>query len=200
MDKNNQEIIEFFSKLVTESGVLHIPEDVFLKMEKEYGELLKKDFTATRMLKLPQSEIDFFNWLKENDPDVWSDIWGDDDCDYTVSIEFLPMLLENDGRGFPICDLQNVDNYYFMPQLLIERESDVMVEAAKVRFIEKRGLTPSQLLALEIHFGGIDVWHFAYKHKIDLGEAKAAVASLVEDQILVHLTDAEHLAPILELK
>jgi hypothetical protein len=200
MDKNNQEIIEFFSKLVTEAGVLHIPEDVFLKMEKEYGELLKKDFTATRMLKLPQSEIDFFNWLKENDPDVWSDIWGDDDGSYTVSIEFLPMLLEKDGRGFPICDLQNVDNYYFMPQLLVERESDVMVEAAKVRFIEKRGLTPSQLLALEIHFGGIDVWHFAYKHKIDLGEAKAAVASLVEDQILVHLTDAEHLAPILELK
>lgn len=200
MSNSNQEIIEFFSKLVTDKGVLHIPEDVFLKMEKEYGELLKKEFTATRMMRLPQFEIDFFIWLKENDPLVWNDLWMEDDESYTISIEFLPMLLEKDGRGFPICDLQTVDNYYFMPQLLIERESDVMVEAAKVRFVEKRGLTPSQLLALEIHFGGIDVWHFAYKHKIDLAEAKAAVASLVEDQILVHLTDAEHLAPILELK
>jgi hypothetical protein len=196
---SNQEIIEFFSKLVNEEGVLYIPEEVFLKMEKEYGELLRKEFTFSRMIKLPQSEIDFFNWLKENDPAVWHDLWGEDDGSYVISIEFLPRLLEKDGRGFPICDLQTVDNYYFIPQLLVERESDVMVEAAKVRFIEKRGLTPSQLLALEIHFGGIDVWHFAYKHKIDLNEAKAAVASLVEDQILVHLTDAEHLAPILEL-
>jgi len=199
MESNNQEILGFFSKLVNEDGILHIPEDVFLKMDKEYGELLIKEFTATRMLRLPQYEIDFFNWLKDKDPLVWKDLWGDDDGSYTVSIEFLKLLLEKDGRGFPICDLQTVDNYYFIPQLLVERESDVMVEAAKVRFIEKKGLTPSQLLALEIHFGGIDVWHFAYKHNIDLDEAKAAVASLVEDQILVHLTDAEHLAPILEL-
>lgn len=199
MESNNQEILEFFSKLVNEDGILHIPEDVFLKMDKEYGELLIKEFTATRMLRLPQYEIDFFNWLKDKDPLVWKDLWGDDDGSYTVSIEFLKLLLEKDGRGFPICDLQTVDNYYFIPQLLVERESDVMVEAAKVRFIEKKGLTPSQLLALEIHFGGIDVWHFAYKHNIDLDEAKAAVASLVEDQVLVHLTDAEHLAPILEL-
>lgn len=199
MESNNQEILEFFSKLVNEDGILHIPEDVFLKMDKEYGELLIKEFTATRMLRLPQYEIDFFNWLKDKDPLVWKDLWGDDDGSYTVSIEFLKLLLEKDGRGFPICDLQTVDNYYFIPQLLVERESDVMVEAAKVRFIEKKGLTPSQLLALEIHFGGIDVWHFAYKHNLDLDEAKAAVASLVEDQVLVHLTDAEHLAPILEL-
>lgn len=199
MDNNNQEIIEFFSKLVDEEGVLYIPEDVFLKMGKEYGELLRKEFTVTRMIKLPQFEIEFFSWLKENDPPVWHDLWGEDDGSYIISIEFLPRLLEKDGRGFPICDLRTVDNYYFMPQLLIERESDAMVEAAKVRFIERQGLTPNQLLALEIHFGGIDVWHFAYKHKIDLAEAKAAVASLVEDQILVHLTDAEHLAPILEL-
>lgn len=199
MSNNNQEIIEFFTKLVTDDGVLDIPEEVFLKMEKDYGELLKKEFTAARMFKLPQFEIDFFKWVKEHDRLVWNDLWNEDHESYAVSLEFLPHLLEKDGRGFPICDLQTVDNYYFMPQLLVDRESDVMVEAAKVRFMEKKGLTPNQLLALEIHFGGIDIWHFAYKHKIELTDAKAAVASLVEDQVLVHLTDAEHLAPILEL-
>ncbi|MER3329557.1 MAG: hypothetical protein RIF34_08280 [Candidatus Kapaibacterium sp.] len=199
MSNSNQEILDFFSKLVNDKGVLDIPEEVFLKMEKEYGELLKNEFTTSRMFKLPQFEIDFFKWVKENDRLVWNDLWTEEDENYAVSIEFLPLLLEKDGRGFPICDLQTVDNYYFMPQLLVDRESDVMVEAAKIRFLEKRGLTPSQLLALEIHFGGIDIWHFAYKHKIELQEAKAAVASLVEDQVLVHLTDAEHLAPILEL-
>ena len=199
MNNINQEIIYFFSKLVNEFGILEIPEEVFLKMDKEYGELLKKEFTQSRMFKLPQFEIDFFNWLKEEDRLVWNDLWTEGDESYTVSMEFLPLLLEKDGRGFPICDLQTVDNYYFLPQLLIDKESDVMVEAAKVRFMEKKGLTPNQLLALEIHYGGIDIWHFAYKHNIQLSDAKAAVASLVEDQVLVHLTEAEHLAPILEL-
>jgi len=198
MDSNEQ-IIEFFSKLVNDQGVLTIPEDVFLKMEKEYGILLKQDFNHAQLFRLPEFEIEFFKWVKENDPLVWNDLWKDEEDPYVVSLEFLPRLLEQDGRGFPICDLQTIDNYYFAPQLMVDAESDVMVEAAKTRFVERKGLTPSQLLALEIHYGGIDIWHFAYKHQIELQEAKKAVESLVEDQVLVHLTDAEHLAPILEL-
>ncbi len=198
MDSNEQ-IIEFFSKLVNDQGVLTIPEDVFLKMEKEYGLLLKQDFNHAQLFRLPEFEIEFFKWVKESDPLVWNDLWKDEEDPYVVSLEFLPRLLEQDGRGFPICDLQTIDNYYFAPQLMVDAESDVMVEAAKTRFVERKGLTPSQLLALEIHYGGIDIWHFAYKHEIELQEAKKAVASLVEDQVLVHLTDAEHLAPILEL-
>lgn len=198
MDSNEQ-IIDFFAKLVNDEGVLTIPEDVFLKMEKDYGTLLKQEFNHSRLFRLPEFEIEFFHWLKEKDTLVWNDLWKDEEDPYVVSIEFLPRLLEKDGRGFPICDLQTIDNYYFAPQLMVDAESDVMVEAAKTRFVERKGLTPSQLLALEIHYGGIDIWHFAYKHEIELQEAKKAVASLVEDQVLVHLTDAEHLAPILEL-
>jgi hypothetical protein len=196
---NNEQIIEFFSKLVNDQGVLIIPEDVFLKMEKDYGNLLKQDFEHAQMFRLPEFEIEFFKWVKETDPLVWNDLWKDEEDPYVVSLEFMPRLLEQDGRGFPICDLQTIDNYYFAPQLMVDTESDVMVEAAKARFVERRGLTPSQLLALEVHYGGIDIWHFSYKHQIELQEAKDAVASLVEDQVLVHLTDAEHLAPILEL-
>ena len=33
MKENNQEILEFFTKLVNDDGVLEIPEEVFLKME-----------------------------------------------------------------------------------------------------------------------------------------------------------------------
>jgi len=50
------------------------------------------------------------------------------------------------------------------------------------------------LLALEISVSPIDIWHFAYKHKVPLRDAKAAVAQLVDDHALVHITDAEHLA------
>lgn len=199
MSESNQDIIAFFEKFVNKDGVLEIPQDVFETLEKEHAELIKKEFKAAQMLKLPEFEIAFFEWLKEHDIVVWNDLWGDDELHYTISIEFITKLIEKDGRGFPICDLRTVDNYYFPTQVLVDRESDVMVEAAKVRFMERQGLTPSQLLALEIHFGGIDIWHFSYKHKIELNEAKKAVESLVEDQILVHLKDAEHLAPILEL-
>lgn len=199
MNNSNEQIIEFFSKLVDEDGILVIPNEVFTKMEKEYGEFLKMEFKHTRIMRLPEPEIRFFEWLKENDPLVWNDLWQDEPKEYTISIDFLPQLLEKDGRGFPICDLRTLDNYYFTPQLLLDKESDVLVEAAKVRFKEKQTLPTNQLLALEIHYGGIDIWHFAYKHKVELTEAKKAAHSLVEDQILIHLTEAEHLAPILEI-
>lgn len=199
MNEDNKQIIDFFAKLVNEDKVLEIPNEIFSKMEKEYGELLQKEFNYTRLMRLPDPEVQFFEWLKENDRLVWNDLWQDEELGYVISIEFLPKLLEKDGRGFPICDLRTIDNYYFTPQLLVDKESDVLVEAAKVRFKEKQALPTNQLLALEIHFGGIDVWHFAYKHKIDLAEAKKAAHSLVEDQILIHLTEAEHIAPILEL-
>lgn len=199
MNEDNKQIIDFFAKLVNEDKVLEIPNEIFSKMEKEYGELLQKEFNYTRLMRLPDPEVQFFEWLKENDRLVWNDLWQDEELGYVISIEFLPKLLEKDGRGFPICDLRSIDNYYFTPQLLVDKESDVLVEAAKVRFKEKQALPTNQLLALEIHFGGIDVWHFAYKHKIDLAEAKKAAHSLVEDQILIHLTEAEHIAPILEL-
>lgn len=199
MEDGNKQIIDFFVKLVNDDGVLHIPSEVFAKMDKDYGELLKNDFIHTRMMKLPESEIYFFEWLKENDRLVWNDLWETDDEPYIISLEFLPRLLEKDGRGFPICDLRTVDNYYFTPQLLVDKESDAMIEATKIRFTEKQAISTNQLLALEIHFGGIDIWHFAYKHNIDLAEAKKAAHSLIDDQILIHLTQAEHLAPILEL-
>jgi hypothetical protein len=199
MEENNKQIIDFFAKLVSEQGVLHIPHDVFAKMDKDYGELLRREFHHTRMMKLPETEVRFFEWLKEKDRLVWNDLWEAEDEPYIISLEFLPRLLEKDGRGFPICDLRTIDNYYFTPQLLVDKESDAMVEAAKVRFTEKQNLSTNQLLALEIHFGGIDIWHFAYKHNVDLDEAKRAAHSLIDDQILIHLTQAEHLAPILEL-
>jgi hypothetical protein len=54
-------------------------------------------------------------------------------------------------------------------------------------------------LALEISMGAIDIWHFAYKHKIDLTQAKKAVSDMVDDGVLVHLTESEHLIPFLHL-
>ena len=89
MKDNNEQIIEFFAKLVNDEGVLEIPEEVFVKMDKEYGELLRLEFPYALMFKLPQYEIDFFKWLKSNDPLVWNELWKGQDDKYVVSLQFF---------------------------------------------------------------------------------------------------------------
>ncbi len=199
---NNNEIIEFFEKLISDIGHLEIPEPVFEKMSTEYGTVIVEELKKTQTLKLPKYEIDFFEWLKENDVNVWNDIWLDDNPveePYVVSISFLTKLLEKDGRGFPICDLVNNDNFYFSINHMVDEESKMLIDSAKNRFVAKDKLTIAQLLALEIAMGEIDIWHFAYKHKIDLNEAKNAVYELVNDEVLVHLKSTEHLTTFINI-
>ena len=199
-----QQITEFFAKLVNEDGILEIPESVFLKMSIEQGLIVRDYLSNSQFFKLPNYEIAFFEWLKENDEKVWKDLWlldSDDEATqqpYIVGFQFLPLLLERDGRGFPICDLVSTDNYFFTQKHIISDESDIFVESAKQRLLEKSGLTHSQLLCLEISIAPIDIWHFAYKHKIELSDAKKAVEQLKDDVDLVHYRKAEELADYIE--
>ncbi|MDQ1267285.1 MAG: hypothetical protein QG635_2439 [Bacteroidota bacterium] len=149
-------------------------------------------------MRLPEKEIKFFEWLAINDENVWKDLWDDADAEpYVVGISFLPMLLAKNGRGFPICDLLNCENFYFSEQHLVDEESRIIIDTARNLFTEHKKLTPAQLLALEISFDPIDIWHFAYKYNMNLTEAKNAVKVLVQDKALVHLTDAAHLAALI---
>lgn len=197
----NKEIVDFFEQFVDGDSCLIIPDEVFNKMSPEYGIVIVEEFKKTQIMKLPKYEILFFEWLKENDINVWNDIWLEDnpvESPYIISIAFLPQLLEKDGRGFPVCDLVNQDNYYFSNRHMVDDESTMLIESVKNRFVAKEKLTIAQLLALEISMGDIDIWHFAYKHKIDLKEAKLAVFELVNDNVLVHLKASEHLSTFLE--
>jgi hypothetical protein len=165
--------------------------DQILEILNTYG--------GKRMMLLLEAEIAFFEWLKQNDEPVWNDLWlADDDTQpYLVSVDLLPVVLNKDGRGFPICDLQTTDNYFFSIKNMVDEESKLMIEAAKELFQKRRPMTAAQLLALEISLDPIDIWHFAYKHHIALSEAKQAVASLVEDNALVHLKEAEYVTPFI---
>jgi len=177
----NQEIIEFFKTFSQDKNYFDIPDSLFVKMNEEHGILLRDEITYPQLFKLPSWEIKFFDWLKEEEPLVWNDLWTVDDADiepYLVSLAFLPLILKKDGRGFPICDLTEVDNYYFLPFHIESEEGKILVESVKQLFVERRELTHAQLLALEISFGPIDIWHFAYKHKIQLNAAKEAVSSI----------------------
>lgn len=192
------ELLEWCRLYLVEHPILQIPEDVFTSMTPEQASEITSTFGARTLLRLPKREQKFFEWVKEQDPEVWNDLWeGVDEEPYVVSLAFLKKMLDA-TRGFPICDLQTTDNYYFVPQLMEMQESKDFVEAVKNRFTSKQPLTVEQLLALEASLSAIDIWHFAYHHQLELGRAKQAVERLVEDNIILHLRRAEDLVNVVE--
>ena len=196
-------IIESCSKSIEKTNFIYLNENEFpLLNDKIISEILDK-FGGKYLIRLPESEISFFEWLKINDYNVWQDIWlndtVDNNCDeiYLVSVNLLPVFMNLDGRGLPICDLQNTENYFFTMAQMVDEESKLMIEATQELFRNHKPLTVAQMLALEISLDPIDIWHFAYKHKIDLEQAKEAVKTLVEDNALVHLKEAEYIVPFI---
>ncbi len=190
----NNEIIDWFISNAEGNRVFYVPEDIYSALTPEIAQELSEKYGKDHMVNLPQREIFFFEWLKNEDYDVWADLWDNQmDEPYLVGMSFLPALVDK-SAGFLICDLVANDNYYFTPAHIVEKESSFLLDSIKTRFLNKQSLTPAQLLLLQISYGPLDIWHFAYKSKISLSNAKNAVQILVDDNVLVHLKDAEHLS------
>jgi hypothetical protein len=190
----NKELYSFCKSLGNERTIV-FPKDVYAQITKEQAKIIAEDYLHSRLMQLPEPEIKFFEWLKSADRPVWDDLWAEQmDGPYIVSISFLPVLKEIRGRGFPICDLMNCDNYYFTKAHMVDFESEIVLDSSKKRFMDKKSMTLAQMLAVEISIAPIDLWRFCYRHKISIEEAKEAVAVLVDDEALVHLKEAEHLA------
>ena len=195
----DNELIDWCKSQVITDHVIDIPDNMFALINEDQAKLILNFFTTNTLFKLPQSEINFFEWLRENEESVWDDLWKDEvNPPYFVSLIFLPIIVKGGYRGFPICDLLNNENHYFVPAHLAERDSEIFLESSKTRFLNKETLTVPQLLTIEISMNPIDIWHFAYKHKIEIAEAKKAVASLANDELLVHLKEAEHIANFID--
>ena len=181
----------------TDAGLpVEFTDDEFATMTEEDAAAIIERFGSTTLMRLPSHERAFHDWLREADPSVWNDLWSETpESIYAVSLAFLPEFRGTGAEGtFPICDLQTVDNYFFTPEMLLERESTDFVEAVRSRFLAGGSLSPEQALTVEISTGPIDIWHFAYRRGVDLARAKKAVASLVEDRVVVHVPKAEHLS------
>lgn len=191
---NNEELINWFDGLKADSRYVEIDNQMLDMLGESGAKHIAEYFGHNTMIKLPKNEIKFFEWMKKYDYAAWDDLWnGQDEEAYIVAAGFLPNLLDK-HRGFPICDLIEVDNYYFTDRHIAGTETKLLLETIKQMFLEKKHLTTAQLLLLEISLTPIDIWHFAYKHKVDLKAAKDAVRELVDENMLIHLTSAEHLA------
>lgn len=192
----NTDIFSFFEQHPSREDVVILSEETFNSLtEEQIDSITASTYSKSRLMMLPVHEIQFFEWLKENDRPVWEDLWVEEsgETTYAVSISFLP-LLKDISRGFPICDLRTTDNYYFVPEHLVAEERPIIIDAIKERVYANKSITTEQLLSLEISYGGIDIWHFAYHHSIELERAKKAVVALVEDTQLLWLKNSDDLA------
>ena len=195
----DDELIDYCRASIEKLDYILFEEDVYNSLSREQGEMLAIYFASDTLMYLPNYEVKFYEWLRKNDPAIWADLWDEkSDKPYLVGCSYLPRLIGNEGRGFPICDLENNDNFYFAPAHMTDEESKVLIETARTRFQNKESLSTAQLLALEISVDPIDIWHFAYKHQLTIDEAKAAAYNLIEDRALVHLTDAAHVAMFID--
>lgn len=193
----NREIIEWFEQSVKADDYISFPVDIFNKLDEETAQEIANKYSHNTFMKLPDKEIKFFEWLKENDKVIWDDLWDSEENPYIIGIGLLPMLLKK-NRGFPICDLQNNDNYFFTETQMFEKEAKLFVETVQQMFRGKKPMTVEQTLVLEISSAPIDIWRFSYKYNLDVERAKQAVKNLSEERLLMHLTKAEQLANFVE--
>lgn len=197
---NEQELQQWCIDQTEAPQIIDITEEMYNSLNKEQAEQILLTLGGAKMIRLPEREITFFEWVKINDREVWDDLWGDDLFEpYYVSINILPYLIAENDNGFPICDLESTTNYFFSLQFMQDAESEVLLDAARSRLLEKQFVSIAHKLALEISIAPIDLWHFAYKYKISIADAKKAVEELVEDDALVHLKEAEHIAMAMQI-
>ncbi len=189
----NKELIDWCDAYIGENEHFVFPEEIFYNLTEENTISLIENYGSSYLMKLPKNEIEFFEWLKINDNTVWNDLWNSKEEPYLVSFNFI-RLLQNNIRGFPICDLLYNDNYYFTESHLITDEAKIMVESVQKMYHEHKQLTIEQALVLEISLEPIDIWRFAYRYNFSVERAKQAVENLVNDKILIHLKEAEYLA------
>ena len=194
---SSKEIKKWCSNQDTSSGILEIPEELFNSLDAAGANQITEFFRNNILIKLPDREIAFSEWLKSEDPDVWNDLWKNPEQQpYIVSIAFLPLLIDK-LTGFPICDLMLNDNYYFTDDHIADKEAQIFTESSKQRFMDKEKLTIGQALMMQISVQPVDIWHFSYYFGINLNQAKETVKQLSDERMLIHIKLANHLAPFI---
>jgi len=195
-----QEIINFAKNELQNKEWVVFDESIFESLTPQQAMEVVRNLDPNALMMLSEREIEFFEWIKEVDPAIWDDLWGDDSIPpYVVSVSFLPLLVyQSNANGFPICDLIHNDNYYFNIAMMNADHSREVLESARARFEANQKLDIHQLLALEIAFNGIDIWHFAYKYGLDVQTAKLAADVLIKDKALNHYKKYDEVSNFLD--
>jgi hypothetical protein len=160
-----------------------ISDEEIVSLSREQAEDLMAHFGSHVLITLPPREREFFEWIRQFDPEVWEDLWGGDEEPYLVSIGFLADLLPN-RRGFLICDLVRQENYDFSAANISD-EGKIYFDAA-LEIVRNNGkLSLAQAFIVEVWRAPIDQWRFAYMYNIALESVKELVQWLLAEELLL---------------
>jgi hypothetical protein len=191
------EIISQKEAQLQEQGFLEFSQEELSNFDQEIVKHIKEHFRGYAMMMLPESELEFFEWLKREDRAVWDDLWKDEENPYNVSIDFLHHFLE-DGNGFPICDLIEEENYWFTAKHIKPKGLE-QFDTINEKIDNNQRFTFEEALLFEIIQHSIDIWHFCYRYKMPIHIAKQKITKMKSDELLVHLTKREDLVKYLDV-
>lgn len=179
------------------NGHISFKDEELAGMSMKDANQIIEHFHGIALMELPEQDLQFFEWLKKADHEVWDDLWQDEESPYQISIDLLPHFLEN-GNGFPICDLLDVPNFWFTAKHIKPKGKELFAEIEQ-KISSGAKLTFVEALLAEISQGSIDIWHFCYRYKFPIAKAKAIVHRMHVDDLLVHLPDREDLIKYLDI-
>jgi hypothetical protein len=188
--------IELKEKLIVTLGEnlgiekITFDEDELMSLTNEQAQELSIYFGSQFLIKLPLKEREFFDWVKEQDIDVWQDLWGDCEEPYFVSMSFLQDFLPK-ARGFPICDLQKLDNYYFSQHNITSENGSPFCDASLEAVKAGGKIRIDQAFIVEIWRAPIDIWRFSYMYNTPLFAVKEMVEWLLKEEIITKTIDSE---------
>jgi hypothetical protein len=192
-----REILIQKEQQLQQNGYLEFDQQELSVMDAETAGKIMDHFHGVALMRLPQVEIDFFEWLKNEDSDVWDDLWADEENTYLVSIDLLSCFVA-DANGFPICDLINQPNYWFSPKH-IKPKGNEKFPLIEEKLDADKNLTVDEALLLEIMQSALDIWHFCYKYNYPVQKAKQIVRAMHREDLLVHLPEREDLVKYIEM-
>ncbi|HHJ51912.1 MAG TPA: hypothetical protein ENJ89_01845 [Caldithrix abyssi] len=154
-------------------------------------------FHGYTLMKLPAFEIEFFEWLKANDPLVWDDLWGDEENLYLVSTDLLSEFVGSKPQ-FPICELVDQPNFWFTERHIKPKGREALEEIL-LKLENREAIHPDEAFLLEVAQGPTDVWHFCYRHRLSLTRMKQLIEEMALRGWLVHLKNREDLVRYIDI-
>jgi len=171
-------------------AILELSDEEIDALTEEDISAIQMEFGASVLMTLPPREQAFTQWLRENDPGVYDDLWADDET-LLVSLSFLPDF-RSGGRGFLICELREHDNYFFTPKH-IKPEGAAALKGILQKAENKVEMAVEEALMFEVVRGPLDIWHFCHRFEVPVARGKAAAKALASHNWLVHLPSGEDL-------
>ena len=195
MDIEN--LIEQKEKELKENHFIQFSDQQIDQLKDKNVIQIVKHFHGRALMKLPPSEISFFEWLKKNDNIVWNDLWNEDEDLYQVSIDLLPQFSAN-RHGFPICDLQDDLNYYFTVKH-IKQDGLAQMEGIIKKLETKIKLKIDELILYELHLAPFDIWHFSFRYNLPLDKVKQLISDMEYKSWIVRVPNSDDLLRYIEV-